>query len=154
MSLKAVQTSRLMQAYFHQLKHNELRTKAITAGTSDIRHRHKAPRVKALTRSCAFCRCFGFPPRSPGATSRRCPASQSPPIRRCTRTSLRGIESERESLQNGLIRVPSLSSLRSRLGQDHAQGLRGTNRSWRKAGDDGYELARRRSYSDRGIFDE
>ena len=32
MSLKAVQTSRLMQAYLYQLKNNELRTKAITAG--------------------------------------------------------------------------------------------------------------------------
>jgi len=32
MSLKAVQTSRLMQAYLYQLKHNDLRTKAITAG--------------------------------------------------------------------------------------------------------------------------
>ena len=35
MSLKAVQTSSLMQAYLYQLKNHELRTKAITAGTFD-----------------------------------------------------------------------------------------------------------------------
>ena len=36
MSLKAVQTSRLTQAYLHQLKNHELRTKAITAGLLEI----------------------------------------------------------------------------------------------------------------------
>jgi hypothetical protein len=46
MSLKAVQTSRLMQAYVHQLKNHELRTKAITAGVlgflQEILARHLA----------------------------------------------------------------------------------------------------------------
>ena len=47
MSLKAVQTSSLMQAYFHQLKHNELRTKAITAGTCYVWHSRSAPYNRA-----------------------------------------------------------------------------------------------------------
>jgi len=57
MSLKAVQTSRLVQAYLYQLKHNELRTKAITAGTFDIRQPHLAPWVK--TRSLAHTLSVG-----------------------------------------------------------------------------------------------
>lgn len=36
MSLKAVQTNSLVQAYLYQLKHNELRTKAFTAGVFDV----------------------------------------------------------------------------------------------------------------------
>ena len=55
MSLKTVQTSRLMQAYLYQLKHNELRTKAITAGTSDLRQSRSA-----LTRSYGFVGVLGF----------------------------------------------------------------------------------------------
>jgi hypothetical protein len=49
MSLKAIQTSRLTQAYLHQLMNHELRTKVITAGMSDTQLSARKPTHHSLT---------------------------------------------------------------------------------------------------------